>query len=170
MKSRTFAILVLSGVLGAALPLVTADAAAPPAEPPATAPATPAKTPAPKPPAAKPPAAKSGDLVGTWTGSVVEVGRSKGFPIIVSLKGKTGQTTYPDQHCTGKLERSGVTGSYSFFVETITEGKFDPATKTGCVDGSLTLIRSGTDLVLGWFAANSDKPVVAFATLTPQAK
>ena len=171
MKSVTSSIIVLCGVLAVGVPFAVGNAAAEDTTP-GAAPATeqPADQPAPKP--AKVPAKHVKKVVETsqtWTGDLAEVGRSKTFPVTLTLKGKGGETTYPSQNCTGKLTRAGSSGDYSFFTETISSGKFDPATKTGCVDGSLTLIKSGAGVVIGWFGAEGGKPIVAFGTLTPKA-
>jgi hypothetical protein len=139
------------------------------ASPPAFAASTtsaPAKTPAPK----TVPTIKSGDLSGAWTGPLAQVGQTKQHPITITLSGKTGTSSYPDQHCAGKLTRVGSTGDYAYFTEAITEGKFDPTTKSGCLDGSMTLVRAGGSLVLGWVAAYDGKPIIAYGSLLPQQK
>jgi hypothetical protein len=116
------------------------------------------------------PATKSGDLNGTWTGPLAEVGQTKQHPITITISGKTGTSSYPDQHCAGKLTRVGSTGDYAYFTETITEGKFDPASKSGCLDGSMTFVRAGGSLVLAWVAAYDSKPIIAYGSLLLQQK
>jgi hypothetical protein len=111
-----------------------------------------------------------GDLTGTWTGSAVQVGRDKSYSVALTLAGKSGQSSYADQHCTGKLTRVGQSGDYSFFTETIVEGKYNPTSNTGCIDGSITLVRSGDSLVMGWAAAYNGKPIIAYATLAAPPK
>lgn len=114
------------------------------------------------------PKPKPGDLTGIWTGLEAQAGRAKQFAVALNLNGKTGESSYADQHCTGKLTRIGTAGDYSFFTETITEGKYDAAAKTGCIDGSITLIKAGDAIVMGWAAAYEGKPIIAWATLAPQ--
>jgi hypothetical protein len=114
------------------------------------------------------PKAKPGDLTGIWTGLEAQAGRAKQFAVALNLNGKTGESSYADQHCTGKLTRVGTSGDYSFFTETITEGKYDATAKTGCIDGSITLIKAGDALVMGWAAAHDGKPIIAWATLALQ--
>ena len=116
-------------------------------------------------PKAKTTKAKVADWTGTWSGPVTQVGRAKPFAIEVTLAGKTGTTNYPDEHCKGKLVRTGTSGDYAFFIETITEGKLDPASKHGCLDGSLTLLKSPAGLVMSWMAANEGKAIVAYGSL-----
>jgi hypothetical protein len=110
------------------------------------------------------------DWTGSWTGSLAQVGRASPYAFAITLAGKAGQTTYPGQNCTGKLVRVGTSGDYAFFVETITAGKFDPATKAGCLDGSLTLQKSGGGLVMTWMTAYEGKVIVAYGALQAKAK
>ena len=109
---------------------------------------------------------KSNSWDGTWTGSLAQVGRGKPFPFELTLAGYRGTTSYPDDQCTGKLLRVGVRGNYAFFTETITKGKLDPATKKGCLDGSLTLEKDNGSLTMSWMTAHDGKAIVAYGTLT----
>lgn len=140
-------------------------AAAPAAAPQVVAPATP---PAAPPAAAQKSSAKADSLSGTWSGRISQVGRSKRYTMTITITGKGGTTSYPDQHCTGKLVRVGSSAGYTFFAETIGEGKFNAADKSGCLDGSITLLRSGDALVMGWLAGFEGKPIVAFGALALQ--
>ena len=131
------------------------------------------RPPAPPPkvtPAKVPKTTASTDLTGSWTGPINQVGRATPYAIDITLAGKTGQTSYPDQHCTGKLTRVGSSGDYLFFIETITDGKFDPTTKAGCLDGSMTLQRDGTGLVIAWMTAHDGKAIVAYGALAAKKK
>lgn len=151
---------------------VTTSAVAQDATQPAPAPtaAQPNATPgqAAKPKTAKPTTAKPADWTGTWSGSVAQIGRAKPFTLEVTLSGKTGRTSYPDDHCAGKLVRAGTSGNYAFFTETITDGKLDSATGKGCLDGSLTLVKDGNGLVANWMTAHDGKAIVAYGTLVPR--
>ena len=73
---------------------------------------------------------------------------------------------YPDLNCTGKLTRIGGSGSYVFYAEAIVNNKFDATKKKGCLDGAVTLLRSGNALIYSWIGAYNDKPIVAYATLS----
>ena len=115
-------------------------------------------------------AVTAAEWTGTWTGSLTQPGHPKSYAISVTLAGKTGQTTYPGQNCTGKLTRVGTSGGYAFFTEIITTGKFDPATKAGCLDGSLTLQQDGGKLIMAWMTAHDGKAVVAYGSLDEQKK
>src|SRR5947207_13366577 len=117
---------------------------------------------------ALPAAAPTPDNTGSWTGKATQVGRPGAYVVTVTLTKKEGTTTYPDQQCTGKLTRIGGSGNYVFYAEAITTNKFDPAKKKGCLDGSVTLLRSGDALIYGWLGAYGDKPIVAYATLIKQ--
>ena len=87
---------------------------------------------------------------------------------MLAIAKKDSTTTYPGQQCAGKLTRIGGSGNYVFYAEAITSNKFDPAKKKGCLDGSVTLLRSGDTLIYGWLGAYTDKPIVAYATLLKQ--
>ena len=136
---------------------------------------TPAATDTPTPPAkpktpkvAKPAAAAA--WTGGWTGSLAQVGRASPYAIDITLTAKGGETSYPGQNCAGKLARVGASGDYAFFVETITAGKFDPATKTGCLDGSVTLQKNSGGLVMTWMTGYNGKTIVAYGSLQPKPK
>ena len=107
---------------------------------------------------------------GSWTGSIEQVGRGSPYPIEITLTAKGGETSYPGQNCVGKLVRVAASGDYAFFLETITSGKLDPATKAGCLDGSLTLHKGSAGLVMTWMTGYNDKAVVAYGPLQPKAK
>jgi hypothetical protein len=158
---------ILLGIaVGLALSVVPAVADAQSAPQPAAAPAA---TTAPKaaPKAAPAKTAKTDPWTGTWSGSLAQVGRGKPFAYSLTLAGKTGKSSYPDDHCAGKLTRIGTAGSYAFFTETITDGKLDPTTMKGCLDGSLTLVKDVNGLVMSWTATHGGKAIVAYGTLAP---
>jgi hypothetical protein len=110
------------------------------------------------------------DLSGSWSGSVDQVGREKSYTMDITLAGKTGQTDYPDQNCAGKLTRVAVSGGYAFFTETITRGKFDAATKAGCLDGSMTIQRESEGIVMAWMTTYAGRPIVAYGSLMAKKK
>lgn len=155
---------ILAVAVGLALPAAATVALAQDAAQPDAAPAA---MPQPKAAPAKSAKAKPADWTGTWSGSLAQVGRAKPFAFMVTLSGKTGRSSYADDHCAGKLVRAGSSGDYAFFMETITEGKFDAATSKGCIDGSLTFLKdAGGSLVMTWMAAHDGKAIVAYGTLS----
>lgn len=160
MNRATLAVLAFSAAFSAASGGVAAPAA--------TTSTTTGGAVAPPKVTAKPVA--STDVTGTWTGSLAQPGHPASYTINLTLTGKSGQTSYPDQHCTGKLTRVGSSGDYLFFIETITDGKFDPTTKAGCLDGSMTLQRDGTGLVIAWMTAHDGKAIVAYGALAAKKK
>jgi len=136
------------------------------AQAPMTAPAGQAAPAAPVAPAKPAPtAAATGDWSGKWSGQVAQVGKSKAYLFNLTLTAQGGTTSYPDSNCSGTLKRTGASGDYAFFTETITTGKFDVVAKTGCLSGSITLVKSGPALVMGWVAAHDGKPIIAYGTL-----
>ena len=151
-------ILAICAALAAALP--GAAFAQAPMTAPGAAPAQPAA-----PAATAKPAAATGDWSGKWSGQIVQVGRSKSYVFNVTFSGKNATSSYPESNCTGTLTRTGTSGDYAFFTETITTGKFDVVAKTGCLSGSVTLVKSGPAIVMGWVAAHDGKPIIAYGTL-----
>lgn len=133
----------------------------------ATAPAPTMKA-KPKPKMAAKPAVQP--WVGAWTGTVQQVGRAQGYPIEITLTAKGGDTSYPGQNCAGKLVKLGSNADYATFVETIGMGKFDPGTKAGCLDGSLTIERRADGVVMSWMTGYGGKAIVAYGALTPKPK
>lgn len=133
----------------------------------ATAPAPTMKA-KPKPKMAAKPAVQP--WVGAWTGTVQQVGRAQGYPIEITLTAKGGDTSYPGQNCAGKLVKLGSNADYATFVETIGTGKFDPGTKAGCLDGSLTIERGADGVVMSWMTGYGGKAIVAYGALTPKPK
>jgi hypothetical protein len=127
---------------------------------------TPQPAAAPKATKAKP--ANAADWSGTWSGALAQVGRAKPFAFQVTLSGKSGSSSYADDHCAGKLTRAATSGGYAFYTEAISDGKFDAATGKGCIDGSLTLVKdAGGSLIATWMAAYNGKAIVAYGTLAP---
>jgi hypothetical protein len=149
-------------------PTITAQPAPTPDTSVTPTPDTAAVKPKPKPKAAAKPAAQP--WVGAWTGTVQQVGRAQGYPIEITLTAKGGDTSYPGQNCAGKLTKLGADNDYAAFVETITTGKFDPGTKAGCLDGSLTLQRSADGVVMTWMTGYSGKAIVAYGALVAKPK
>jgi hypothetical protein len=106
-------------------------------------------------------------FTGTWGGAVEQPGRDQNFTIVVTIPATGAPTTsYPDEGCSGTLTRIGASGVYVFYVEKITKGKYDPAKGTGCLDGTITLARSGDKVLLSWFGTVDNGLYQASATLT----
>src|ERR1700674_2213555 len=118
--------------------------------------------------AVMPAAAAAPDNTGSWTGKASQVGRGGTYVVTVTITKKDATTNYPAQQCSGKLTRIGSSGNYVFYAEAISSNKFDPAKKKGCLDGAVTLLRSGSTLIYGWIGSFGDKPVVGYATLVKQ--
>ena len=116
--------------------------------------------------AAMPAHAAAPDNTGTWIGKASQIGRDRTYAVTVTIGKKESTTTYPDLNCTGKLTRIGGSGTYVFYAEAIVNNKFDATKKKGCLDGAVTLLRSGSSLIYSWIGAYNDKPIVAYATLS----
>jgi hypothetical protein len=115
------------------------------------------------------PALAAPDVNGTWTGQANQVNRDKPFAVIMTITAKGGEIQYPDSNCSGTLTRAGSSGDYVFFVEKITKNAFDAAKNTGCLSGSLSVQRTKSGMVLGWFGSHDGRPVVVYATMTKAA-
>ena len=106
------------------------------------------------------------DINGTWSGQAFQVGRDKAFLVTMSVSAKGAEIQYPESACSGTLTRTGTGGDYVFFVEKITKGAFDPVKKTGCVEGSVTVQKTGAALTWGWIGSYEGQPIVVYGTLT----
>jgi hypothetical protein len=104
---------------------------------------------------------------GAWTGEMrqVDADRETRYPLMLSLKGAKGTTTYPTLKCGGTLSRVGTTKSgYVIFQETV---KNDPG--GSCIDGIVMVTTDAGKLVLGWYAAFEGAPSLASAVLNKDA-
>jgi hypothetical protein len=116
--------------------------------------------------AASPVARASGGpaVTGTWSGPVTQVGSKAKYSVVLTLTAAGGETTYPEVPCAGKLTRIGASKSYVFFIEVITQGQREKGGR--CPDGTITVGRSGENLVWAWFGSVDDEPVLAYGVLT----
>ncbi|MFO1185736.1 MAG: hypothetical protein U1E56_13275 [Bauldia sp.] len=115
-------------------------------------------------PATKPAAAPVN--AGTWTGQAQQLNKSGSFPVKVVITASGATTEYPDQDCGGKLTRISTSGSYTLYAEKITVNAYDEGKGTGCLDGIVTLRKSGTKLLFGWVGAIDDQMITVSGALT----
>ncbi|MBZ9935316.1 hypothetical protein LB518_03365 [Mesorhizobium sp. BR1-1-16] len=104
-------------------------------------------------------------ISGSWSGSFKQSTQPESYAIAIDFSREPATVDYADQSCGGTLEKVGEKGDTSFYVETITRGGIDPATGHGCINGDVTLIRSGDKLVWGWIGEHKGQPLSATATL-----
>ena len=154
-----------SALLGSAA-FAFAEDAAPPADTGAAPPAADAAA-APAPKVAK--KATKPAAAAMWTGKALQVGHSKGYTVTLKVSAKAMESEYPELACGGKLTKVGAKGDSSFYIETITHGALDKTTGKGCIDGTVTLIKSGEGYIWGWVGQYDGKPIVAYAALGKQA-
>jgi len=105
---------------------------------------------------------------GSWTGEMrqIDADRETRYPMMVSLNGAKGTTTYPTLKCTGTLSRLGTSkAGYVVFQETV---KNDPG--GNCIDGVVTVTTDAGKLLLGWYGVFDGAPSLASATLDKDAK
>ncbi len=107
-------------------------------------------------------------VTGSWSGEMrqVDVSRETHYPMTLTLKGKTGTSSYPELKCAGALTKIGETKSgYVIYQEAI---KNEPG--ANCVDGIVLVSADGGKLILGWYAAVDGSPSLASAVLNSAAK
>jgi hypothetical protein len=100
---------------------------------------------------------------GSWAGEMrqVDVDNETRYPMTLTLKGKTGETSYPTLNCGGALTKIADTkGGYAIYQERITN---EPGGT--CIDGVVLVTTDAGKLVLGWFATFEGAPAVATAVL-----
>jgi hypothetical protein len=116
-----------------------------------------------KPPPAAGRAASGQSVAGTWSGPVTQVGSESKYSVMLTLTASSGESSYPELNCTGKLTRIGASHSYVFFVEVITRGQVDKGGR--CPDGTITVTRHGDNLNWAWVGAPRGDLIIAFGTL-----
>jgi hypothetical protein len=116
------------------------------------------------------PPVQAGDgLTGSWTGRQTQPGNAdEEYTVNLRFDETGGNSDYPELHCGGRLKRVGAANGYVFFIETITYGRFDPATGKGCVDGSATAARTNDRLAWGWFGTFRGQMITAYSMLGPR--
>ncbi|MBV8108404.1 MAG: hypothetical protein JOZ26_23180 [Hyphomicrobiales bacterium] len=114
-------------------------------------------------PAAKGKRAAASSINGNWSGQLTQVGSQTPYKFELAISAKGAETKYPDLDCSGKLTRVGSSQSYVFYAEAITKGQADKGGR--CPDGTITVVRQGDDLALGWFGSVQGTTVVAYGTL-----
>ena len=105
-------------------------------------------------------------FIGTWSGEVDQPGHEAPFSISITIAASGATTSYPDQGCAGTLTRIGANGVYVFYVEKITKNRYDGTKGTGCLDGTITLAKTGNAVLMSWFGTVDNGLYQASATLT----
>jgi hypothetical protein len=105
-------------------------------------------------------------ISGNWSGSFKQSNEPGSYAVAIDFAREPATIDYADQSCGGTLEKVGEKGSTSFYVETITRGGVDPATGHGCLNGTVTLIRTGDTLVWGWIGEHKGQALSATAILS----
>jgi hypothetical protein len=186
--NRTLRKCAVTLIAGMAVPIIAAEAQQGtfggrwPQDAPAATPQTPPVVPQENRPAGEPstnvepstnaprpakPTASTPGVVGTWSGSVTQVGGESKYTVVLTLTRNAGQTDYPELNCGGKLTRIGASKDYVFYVEVITRGQAEKGGR--CPDGTITVARAGDKLNWVWFGIPQDSVIVAFGTLTRKA-
>ena len=103
-------------------------------------------------------------MAGTWSGTVIQVQRSIEYTVALEITSRDVRISYPELHCGGRLVQVGVSGDYSFFVETVTRGPTDESGR--CTSGTISVARAGANLAWGWFGLVKGEIVVAYGMLS----
>jgi hypothetical protein len=114
-------------------------------------------------PQPKTPPQPKASLTGVWTGPVTQVGSSKGYSLVLTVREAGGETDYPELNCGGKLTRVGSAGGYTFYLETITRNRLDRG--GNCIDGTITIGPAGDKVAWGWVGTHQGETLVAYSTL-----
>lgn len=107
-------------------------------------------------------------LNGSWSGEMrqVDTDRESKYPMLLTLKGKTGTTTYPTLKCAGTLTKiSDTKAGYTIYQETI---KNEPGAT--CIEGIVVVAGDAGKVILGWYAAFEGAPALASAVLAKDAE
>lgn len=99
----------------------------------------------------------------SWAGEMrqIEVDGESKYPMTLTLKGKTGGSSYPTLKCAGVWTRIGVTkDGYAIYHEKVVN---EPGAT--CIDGVFTARKDADKLIIGWFGVYDGKPGLASATL-----
>lgn len=107
-------------------------------------------------------AAGSAGLNGSWAGDMrqIEMAAETTYPMTLTIKGKSAVATYPTLNCRGAWSEVARKNGYVIFAETVTNE--DGA---NCIDGIVTVKADNGKVILGWFAADAEGPIVAMASL-----
>lgn len=104
---------------------------------------------------------------GSWAGEMrqIDPDRETRYPMTMTLKGKTGASSYPTLNCTGALTKIAETKSgYTIYQEKVANNA-----DGHCIDGVVAVTTDAGKLVLGWFSAFEGSPSLASATLEKDA-
>lgn len=104
------------------------------------------------------------DLVGKWSGTLIQVQQSIEYSVAVEISAQGASINYPEFGCGGTLTRIGGTARYVFFIETITIQAIDKIQK--CQNGAITVARIGDNLAWEWFCVINGDQAVAVGTLS----
>ena len=105
-------------------------------------------------------------VFGPWAGDMTQHDPAgpRTYPVSMELLQGGGTTTYHSLKCGGRLTRIDSTkDGYTIYRETITHGGVRQGVAKGCIDGIITVVRSGQRLALGWFAADGDQTEIGRA-------
>jgi hypothetical protein len=113
--------------------------------------------------AASPSMAGGVNVAGMWSGEMrqIDVDQETKYPMLLSLKGNKGTSSYPTLKCSGSWSRIGETKEgFAIYKEKITN---EPG--GSCIDGITIVQPYAGKLTLGWFATFDGAPTVASAVL-----
>lgn len=107
--------------------------------------------------------AETSKTIGTWTGTVHQNSGASNYTVIMTITSTGAETDYPELKCGGTLKRVGASKGYVFFMETITRG--GKSSGGSCIDGTVTVAATGSNLSWGWVGSYQGKVFVAWSDL-----
>jgi hypothetical protein len=107
--------------------------------------------------------AQQPSVAGTWSGTVIQ-NSGTAYSVTMTIHAKTGETEYPELKCGGKLAQIATTKGYVFYTEEITHG--GQGSGGGCINGTITVRRTGDKLNWGWMGSFEGKTFSAWSVLS----
>lgn len=105
---------------------------------------------------------------GSWSGEMrqIDVDRESKYPMMLTLQGAKGTSSYPSLKCGGAWTRVGQTkDGYAIYHERIIN---EPGGT--CIDGIFVARADAGKLIIGWFGVYEGAPGLASAVLEKEAK
>ncbi len=97
-----------------------------------------------------------------WAGEMrqIEANAETTYPMTLTLYRNSVTADYPTLKCTGAWTKVAEANGYLMYTETVTNEE-----GANCIDGIVWLKVDEGKVVLGWFGADAEGPIVAIATL-----
>lgn len=106
---------------------------------------------------------------GRWMGTMLQtdVTGQTSYKILLELDGDHGRSVYPELRCAAELLAVATVNGYTIYSETVTEGRIDPDSGVGCIDGFLVVQPEKDMLTVEWVGNHLGQPYMAMSVLEP---